>query len=1344
MREFDFYGAPLQPDFRVNTIIAGQQFRSSVAALADGGFVIVWVDASQSLGPGTFSEIRGQRYDQFGVAVGGEFLINEIVTTNVGQPFVTGLPGGGFVVAWADGTNGLRVREFAADGIAIAGEVGIRGVPVGTPTIAINANGDRMITWLEQVPATQTEAAHIDVRGMILRADGTSVAMFDLGSTNEGAQGTPRVVALIDGTFMAVWHDARLVNGQNLGLEVRAQRFDSNGNRLGDEFTVNSSSLGDQVNPHLVALPSGGFAVTWLNAVNGAGPPATVRVQQFDAAGNRVGPESDLAVAANGSTYQPFIVALADGRVAVSFGYSINNVAQSVLAQQFDRHGMPLGETFELTGTPPPSRTEGNAAVLASGRIVVAWTDFGLEGVGGSGSGIRARILDPLTYVQGDEGENIINVGSGGAIVEAFGGNDRINGGDGDDKLAGGAGDDVIHGGGGRDEIYGGNGDDTLDGGAGDDFLYGGDGDDHLTSSGGSGFQEFLSGGAGNDVIRAANGSFLLAGDDGDDIITLTGGTGSSTVWGGSGNDVVNVSGTGTIFVGGEAGDDDITISGFSSGTIAGHEGNDVIRLPAGNFTVILGKGQDRIIPTVGPGFITLPDFAAGEAGDQIDFSVYGPDPFAPGGALTITQGGGMTVVDHAASGTRYVFHGVLVENLSAFNLGVPNPLYAPRGVILDGEFAEHPHIAYADELVGADGDDTIRGHAGNDTLFGAGGNDLLDGGTGADRLVGGTGNDVYIVDDVADQVVELSAQGADEVRTTLADYTLPDHVENLLYVGTAQAHLAGNSGANLIIGGAGQDTLRGHGGADLLDGGAGADQMYGGLGDDVFIVDNEGDQVFELAGEGTDEIRTSLTSYVLPANVERLTYTGTGNFQAIGGDGNDFIRGGAGHDNLRGNGGNDLLDLSAGGADAAFGGDGDDGFYFGGAMDGVDLVDGGTGNDQLALQGVYGGLTFNALGLTNVEMVVLMTGRDTRFANLGGALTSYNLTTVDANVAAGQVLMFQANTLRAGENFTLNAAAETDGSILTFGGVGTETITGGQGDDGFYFGTGRFNAGDRVDGQGGSDQLGLQGDYAGANALTLGANQLVGIEFIVLMSGADARYSATAGQSFSYTLATHDANVAAGQQMVIQANMLRVGEVLRFNGATETDGSFRVFGGASADLIIGGAQADDLSGGAGGDRIEGGGGADVIRAGAGADIFGYRAISDSTAGARDRIMDFAQGDLIDLSNLDGNASAAGVQEFQLIGSGSAFTAAGQLRITQNGTVALVEGDSNGDGVADFAIEVTMTGGHTLTRADFLGLAPAAEALKLEEPELEGIWLQPALPDRLHELHAAPSIDLVL
>src|SRR5690606_15721728 len=112
--------------------------------------------------------------------------------------------------------------------------------------------------------------------------------------------------------------------------------------------------------------------------------------------------------------------------------------------------------------------------------------------------------------------------------------------------------------------------------------------------------------------------------------------------------------------------------------------------------------------------------------------------------------------------------------------------------------------------------------------------------------------------------------------------------------------------------GASGSDKLTGNDLDNVLDGRGGSDTLKGGKGNDTYVVDAYGDVVTELAGEGTDTIKTTLNSYDLAtaANVENLEQIGTGSFVAYGnalankiktGASNDYLEGGI--DNLDTNG---------------------------------------------------------------------------------------------------------------------------------------------------------------------------------------------------------------------------------------------------------------------------------------------------------------------------------------------------------------------------------------------------------------------------------------------------------
>jgi hypothetical protein len=271
-------------------------------------------------------------------------------------------------------------------------------------------------------------------------------------------------------------------------------------------------------------------------------------------------------------------------------------------------------------------------------------------------------------------------------------------------------------------------------------------------------------------------------------------------------------------------------------------------------------------------------------------------------------------------------------------------------------------------------------------------------------------------------------------------------------------------------------------------------------------------------------------------------------------------ISGTAGNDNLVGTSGNDTFNLRQGGDDTVQGLGGDDIFVFGATFTAADTIDGGTGNDIVRLDGDYSaGLTLGATTLTNVEIIQLTAGN------------SYNLTTVDANVAAGHALTINGTALGAGDQLTFDGSAETDGTFRIQGGAGNDTITMGA----------ALVAADRVDGGTGADTLVLDGDYS----LTFGAATLRDIDQLALTTG------------HAYHFITNDANVAAGATLTVAADGLSDGSTLNFNGAKELDGSFNFDIGAITAQLTGGAQSDSffMDALSAPDRINGGGGSDTV-----------------------------------------------------------------------------------------------------------------------------------------------------
>jgi serralysin len=137
---------------------------------------------------------------------------------------------------------------------------------------------------------------------------------------------------------------------------------------------------------------------------------------------------------------------------------------------------------------------------------------------------------------------------------------------------------------------------------------------------------------------------------------------------------------------------------------------------------------------------------------------------------------------------------------------------------------------------------------------------------------------------------------------------------------------------------------------ADMLAGGTGSDMLIGGKGNDTYTVNNTGDRPVEQGTEGTDLVKTTLTSYTLGAHVDKLSYAGTGNFAGTGNNLNNAITGGAGNDWLNGGTGNDVLTGGNGSDTYWFGRGGGNDTIYNGDTGGADRLQFGSGitEDQL------------------------------------------------------------------------------------------------------------------------------------------------------------------------------------------------------------------------------------------------------------------------------------------------------------------------------------------------------------------------------------------------------------
>ena len=488
------------------------------------------------------------------------------------------------------------------------------------------------------------------------------------------------------------------------------------------------------------------------------------------------------------------------------------------------------------------------------------------------------------------------------------------------------------------------------------------------------------------------------------------------------------------------------------------------------------------------------------------------------------------------------------------------------------------------------------------------------------------------------------------------------------IFGSTSNDVILGMGGADYLSGGDGNDTIIDFDGqnpdtsADTLLGGNGNDTIYagfqdnvnGGSGTDALILRLDytpgslncdftllwAGATLTLGGATIQQMETLTWCTGGAYNDTLISGTPIGQTSELSGKGgSDVLKGGAGTDYLEADW---LLSSSTTTTDTAYdelyGYDGNDKLQ--GALG--DRFDGGSGTDQLTWD-----VGLGASGLT---------------------IDFFNLLTYGSDTIAGTFMTSI-------EDIAGVFGTEFDDTIYAWADATPTGLYGRGGNDTLITGSGN----DRLEGGSGSDVLNGSG----------GADTMVG------GTGDDTYYVDNLGDVTTEAASGGTDLVNASISITLQAQV----ENLVLMGSSSLSGT----GNTLANTITGNAASNILNGGGGDDFIVGAGGLDYLTGGTGADrfVFNQGDIPGGTFNSTDQITDFSQasGDKIDVSGIDAITGGAN-DAFTFIGNAAFSGVAGELRCDNNGTFSMIYADTNGDGVADWAIG--LNSGVTLSSGDFI------------------------------------------
>jgi hypothetical protein len=374
--------SPLGVEFQVNTYTQSAQSYASVAADADGDFVVAWSSSGQELsGFGVFAQL----FSSVGTPLASEFQVNSSTAEIQRSPSVAADADGDFVIAWwsPDGSSyGVFARRFSSAGTPLSGEFQVNVHTTGNQrivTVATDDEGDFVIAWSSYDNQDGSDygvfARRFTSAGAVLTDE------FQVNTYTSGRQRHPSMAADADGDFVVAW-SSHLQDGSSYG--VFARRFSSAGSPLATEFQVNTYTTNQQYYPSLAIDTDGDFVVAWQSR-DQDGYQLGVFARRFASGGAPLGGEFQV------STYTASVERLTTGASAVGLdadgdfiitwqSTGLYGSVHNVSARRFASAGAPLTTVFQVNTYTANDQRNPSVATEDDGDFVVAWHSFAQDG----------------------------------------------------------------------------------------------------------------------------------------------------------------------------------------------------------------------------------------------------------------------------------------------------------------------------------------------------------------------------------------------------------------------------------------------------------------------------------------------------------------------------------------------------------------------------------------------------------------------------------------------------------------------------------------------------------------------------------------------------------------------------------------------------------------------------------------------------------------------------------------------------------------------------------------------------------------------------------------------------
>ena len=336
--------------------------------------------------------------------VGDQFQINTYTTDTQRSPAVDADAQNNFVVVWGGygptniGDYNVHAQRFDAAGAPQGDQFQVNTYTTSfqfDPIVAVAPQGDFIVVWGSSFSTSESNQS---VQAQRFNSNGTALGnQFQINSYTTGWQGGASIAMDGQGNFILVWNSDGSTGSDSEEESIQVRLYDSTGTAMGNELQVNTYTSDEQTNPSIGIDSDGDFVVVWQSYGSASSDTSdySIQGQRFSADGSTIGGQFQVnSDTLNNQTY-PFVAVKPDGEFVVAWqseaATGSDTLGYAIRAQRFSATAAKVGGEFQVNTYSTDDQLYPSISSDSRGDFVVVWKSYGSTGTDTSATSVQGQ-----------------------------------------------------------------------------------------------------------------------------------------------------------------------------------------------------------------------------------------------------------------------------------------------------------------------------------------------------------------------------------------------------------------------------------------------------------------------------------------------------------------------------------------------------------------------------------------------------------------------------------------------------------------------------------------------------------------------------------------------------------------------------------------------------------------------------------------------------------------------------------------------------------------------------------------------------------------------------------------